>query len=151
MFLGGEMTGVRESAPGCAVSVEPEACPGVRRSPYFAVIASEASPDLPACSNGIDDDGDGLVDHPEDPGCPFLLAYPEDPPCDDGIDNDGDGLIDQADPSCLRIWPYWESTSCGLGAELALVLGLLGSKRPGRRGACRRARRAHDSRSRASA
>jgi hypothetical protein len=25
----------------------------------------------PACANGIDDDGDGLVDYPQDPGCAF--------------------------------------------------------------------------------
>lgn len=29
---------------------------------------------LPACANGLDDDGDGLVDYPADPGC----AYPND-------------------------------------------------------------------------
>ncbi|MDZ7785359.1 MAG: hypothetical protein U5K56_21195 [Halioglobus sp.] len=23
----------------------------------------------PACSNGVDDDGDGLTDFPDDPGC----------------------------------------------------------------------------------
>ncbi len=27
--------------------------------------------DVPSCSNGIDDDGDGLVDFPVDPGCAF--------------------------------------------------------------------------------
>lgn len=26
-------------------------------------------PDLPQCSDGIDNDGDGLIDWPEDPGC----------------------------------------------------------------------------------
>jgi hypothetical protein len=56
-----------------------------------------------ACDDGVDNDGDGLVDFPEDPGC----TSADDPdetdaslPCDDGIDNDGDGSIDTADPGC---------------------------------------------------
>jgi hypothetical protein len=51
----------------------------------------------PACADGVDDDGDGLVDHPDDPGCADLLDPFETSdalPCDDGIDNDGDGGID---------------------------------------------------------
>ena len=55
----------------------------------------------PVCSDGIDDDGDGLIDHPADPGC----RGPEDPSeefdCEDGRDNDGDGRTDYpADKSC---------------------------------------------------
>jgi hypothetical protein len=52
---------------------------------------------VPACDDGIDQDGDALVDYPDDPGC----DDPQDPfetsdalPCDDGIDNDGDGRVD---------------------------------------------------------
>jgi len=55
-----------------------------------------------ACSNGIDDDGDGLIDM-ADPGC----SSPSDnnefnvpTQCSNGIDDDGDGLIDMADPGC---------------------------------------------------
>ncbi|MEN9582987.1 MAG: hypothetical protein RL641_941 [Candidatus Parcubacteria bacterium] len=58
------------------------------------------------CSNGIDDDGDGFVDFPADPGC----ASTTDPneidvitvaQCSDGIDNDQDGFIDYpADLDC---------------------------------------------------
>ncbi len=60
------------------------------------------------CSNGVDDDGDGYADYPNDPGC----SGPEDNTetdnthvCDDGLDNDGDGKIDFAldgsgDPGC---------------------------------------------------
>ncbi|MFA9566512.1 MAG: hypothetical protein ACERLM_17755, partial [Acidimicrobiales bacterium] len=50
----------------------------------------------PACSNGIDDDGDGLVDL-DDPGCVDEADLDERDPllrCDDGADNDGDGRID---------------------------------------------------------
>ena len=49
-----------------------------------------------ACSNGTDDDGDGLVDL-EDPGCDAAADVDEHSPllaCDDGADNDGDGRSD---------------------------------------------------------
>ena len=84
--------------------------------------------DLPACSNGIDDDGDQLADYPDDPGCPFSYATIENPQCDDGVDNDANGLVDRDDPKCQNpSWPYWEQTpTCGLGAELALLMPLLG-------------------------
>jgi len=56
--------------------------------------------ELPLCSNGVDDDGDGAIDYPADPGCESALSDVEDPACDDGIDNDGDGAIDLADDRC---------------------------------------------------
>jgi hypothetical protein len=60
--------------------------------------------DRPDCSDGLDDDGDGLADHPDDPGC----ASPTDPSerspllvCDNELDDDGDGLRDAPqDPGC---------------------------------------------------
>ena len=57
-----------------------------------------------ACSDGLDNDGDGAVDE-DDPGC----AGPDDddefnapprPQCDDQVDNDEDGRIDLADSDC---------------------------------------------------
>ena len=57
-----------------------------------------------ACTDGVDNDGDGLVDL-EDPGC----DGPDDEDergslqtqaCSDGADNDDDGLIDLDDPGC---------------------------------------------------
>jgi hypothetical protein len=39
IFMGGELTGVREFAAGCDVSVDPDSCPFVRRSPYFAIVS----------------------------------------------------------------------------------------------------------------
>ena len=58
----------------------------------------------PACSDGIDNDGDGLVDYPNDPGCRSpndLTEFGGLTRCDDGIDNDGDGVIDfPADVQC---------------------------------------------------
>jgi len=62
-----------------------------------------AGPDPTPCANGIDDDGDGLIDA-ADPGCANAFDLDERSaalPCDDGIDDDGDGRIDwPADPEC---------------------------------------------------
>ena len=48
------------------------------------------------CGNGIDDDGDGLIDC-DAPEC-FGQYCPE--VCDDGWDNDGDSFVDCADTDC---------------------------------------------------
>jgi len=95
------------------------------------------------CDDGVDNDGDGLTDFPEDPGCaaPFDPADPfaeEDPACDDGLDNDGDGRIDfPDDPNCGSASDDREARpggSCGIGFELALVLlPLMGLRRLRRR------------------
>jgi uncharacterized protein YkwD len=63
-----------------------------------------------ACSNGKDDDGDGKVDYPADPGCSSTTdndeynAPPAPAPtyaCSNGRDDDGDGKVDYpADPGC---------------------------------------------------
>ncbi|HEM46823.1 MAG TPA: hypothetical protein ENO23_07235 [Alphaproteobacteria bacterium] len=53
-----------------------------------------------ACSNGIDDDGNGLVDA-LDPYCESPLDPREGPPpvpCTDGVDTDADGICDVAEP-----------------------------------------------------
>ena len=60
----------------------------------------------PPCSDSRDNDGDGLIDFPEDPGCANLESNAEDAPrkpqCSDNRDNDGDGLMDfPNDPGCL--------------------------------------------------
>src|SRR5262249_61877011 len=53
------------------------------------------------CLDGVDNDGDGLIDYPADPGCSGPNDDSEQPECSDGLDNDGDGLIDfPADPGC---------------------------------------------------
>jgi hypothetical protein len=58
----------------------------------------------PACNDGIEDDGDGLTDYPNDPGCASAGDLDERSPalvCDDGADNDGDTLVDfPADTGC---------------------------------------------------
>lgn len=93
------------------------------------------------CSDGIDDDGDGRIDYPSDPGCPNAANSTESPVCQDGLDNDGDGKFDfdggastnhgiayaQPDPNCTTASRNSERPpqGCGLGAELALAMGLL--------------------------
>ena len=60
-----------------------------------------------ACSDDIDNDVDGRIDYPDDPGCIDEADDDETdavaPPaaCADGADNDGDGKVDYpADPGC---------------------------------------------------
>ncbi len=55
------------------------------------------------CSDGIDNDGNSLIDYPDDPGCTSALDLYEDTiaACADGIDNDSDGSTDfPADIGC---------------------------------------------------
>ena len=47
-----------------------------------------------ACGDGIDNDGDGWIDYPVDPGCASVRSTSESPECDDDIDNDSDNKID---------------------------------------------------------
>ncbi|MCQ4165827.1 Ig domain-containing protein [Tahibacter harae] len=93
--------------------------------PAFAQPRTQAfSPPLsfPACSDGVDNDGDGLIDFPADPGC-YAANGPgttENPQCNDGADNDGDGLIDfPNDPQCPRAYSPIEDTvfACSDGID----------------------------------
>jgi large repetitive protein len=63
-----------------------------------------------ACNDGMDNNGDGKIDYPADPGCTNANDPVEDtvcpgsscPACADGVDNDGDSQIDfPADTGCL--------------------------------------------------
>lgn len=63
-----------------------------------------------ACEDGVDNDGDSLVDS-ADPGCSDENDTDEtdptgggggDPACRDGNDNDGDGKTDMDDPGCAN-------------------------------------------------
>jgi hypothetical protein len=60
------------------------------------------------CNNGIDDDGDKLIDT-ADPDC----QTPE--ICNDNIDNDGDALVDIADPDCQQYCFDFQWGSQGTG------------------------------------
>jgi len=63
---------------------------------------------LPACSNALDDDFDGLIDFGNDLGCDTANDDGERAPsgsnyvCDNGLDDDGDGVSDYpGDPECI--------------------------------------------------
>ena len=104
-----------------------------------------------ACSDGVDDDGDGFADL-DDPGCRDATRETESPECQDGVDNDGrpgvdfDGgasahggvAIDVPDPHCTTPYRRTETAPplCGFGAEVAFVLGglALARRRIARRG-----------------
>ena len=55
------------------------------------------------CNNGIDDDGDGLIDCTDD-DCQYPLNIERGCNCKDGDDNDGDGYIDISDPDCASFY-----------------------------------------------
>ena len=84
-----------------------------------------------ACSNGADDDGDGLADLDDD-GCDGAADVDERSPllaCDDGADNDGDGRSDfdpatladpsagAGDPGCLNPGSPRENPQCQDGID----------------------------------
>ncbi len=92
-------------APGATVSVAAFVfayLPGM--PPTFPPPPVEGPPGDPSCSDGTDNDGDGLVDG-NDPDCvppPAPVEGPAgDPSCSDGVDNDSDGLVDMSDPDCV--------------------------------------------------
>ena len=68
------------------------------------------------CSDGIDNDGNALVDYPDDPNCTdandneeFDNNPPAIPQCSDGLDNDSDTLIDFPDDlGCLDANDFYE-------------------------------------------
>jgi hypothetical protein len=70
----------------------------------------------PRCADGLDNDGDGRVDAPADPGCDDPADEAETAPalpCDDGVDNDGDGLVDHPDdPACADPLSPTEESAC---------------------------------------
>jgi hypothetical protein len=73
----------------------------------------------PECSDEAENDGDALVDHPNDPGCTSPEDLSETPDCNDGLDNDGDGLADfGADPGCRnRSETASEDPACNNGLD----------------------------------
>jgi hypothetical protein len=77
----------------------------------------------PACSNGLDDDGDGRGDFPQDLECASANDRYETADCADGIDNDGDGRIDFGpgptnDRGCpLDLGMFVEDPACNDGID----------------------------------
>jgi len=79
-------------------------------APSGLVYSNSFGPPPPQeiCNNGIDDDGDKLIDT-ADPDC----QTPE--VCNDNKDNDGDGLVDIADPDCQQYCFDFQWGSQGTG------------------------------------
>jgi Tol biopolymer transport system component len=83
----------------------------------------DGEPPIPAehCTDGIDNDGDGLVDCDDSEDCghdPACTEPPSDPEiCDDGIDNDGDGLTDCLDRLDCRQHPVCKTGGGGGGGK----------------------------------
>jgi outer membrane protein assembly factor BamB len=72
------------------------------------------------CQNGIDDDDDGAVDFPADPGCDDAAdAFERSPAyvCDNGLDDDGDGAVDADDPGCGMPEAALEDPQCDNGVD----------------------------------
>ena len=70
----------------------------------------------PECNDGVDNDRDGKIDYPDDPGCTDTEDDDETDPnmqCQDGIDNDGDGDADSAD-SCCSTYPDKKENFCDI-------------------------------------
>lgn len=87
---------------------------------YHAINNLEPECLASACGDGVDNDGDGLVDL-EDPACSESDDISEQSPdflCDDGLDNDGDGLIDfPEDPGCIHPAAGAEDPACDNGLD----------------------------------
>lgn len=61
----------------------------------------EDPPEPPVCKDGVDNDGDGVTDFPDDRGCTAASDTHERErsgfACDNGVDDDGDGATDYPD------------------------------------------------------
>lgn len=81
-----------------------------------------------ACSDGIDNDGDGNVDT-ADAGCGDSSGTTEQPGCDDGIDGDGDGLVDLDDPGCAGRADFYETPCASHLVDVAPpTIGAIGDR-----------------------
>lgn len=67
------------------------------------IVPGGAAGSVPECSDGLDNDGDGATDFPDDADCESASDLTEThiPECADGVDNDMDGTTD-----------FGEDTSC---------------------------------------
>jgi hypothetical protein len=103
--------------------LNPLSCPSLRVDiPTLlgrgALVSWDDVPGCDECYNGLDDDGDGLIDYPDDPECSGPEDYSEEPDCEDGLDNDADGLTDfPDDPGCYGASAPSEKTACDDGLD----------------------------------
>lgn len=80
-------------------------CDSNSRLYCFHASAPTDSDTAPACNDGVDNDGDGETDYPDDPGCEDAddsseLDQTGTYDCDDGVNNDYDSYVDLDDPGC---------------------------------------------------
>jgi hypothetical protein len=82
-------------------------------------VSMDRSPCASDCQDGIDNDGDGLVDRAADSGCATPDDLSERVECEDGFDNDGDGVTDYAggDAGCARAAASVEDPGCDDGRD----------------------------------
>lgn len=84
-----------------------------RNDSYFVNLAYDDTPFMLGyepptnfqCEDGVDNDGDGFIDYPDDPSCISSSDNTESPydyvACNNGLDDDFDGFTDYPDdPSC---------------------------------------------------
>ncbi|MFZ6010318.1 MAG: FG-GAP-like repeat-containing protein, partial [Bacteroidota bacterium] len=75
------------------------------------------SGNVEVCDDGIDNDGNGLIDC-NDPFCNFPVTVEKGCRCFDNIDNDGDGRVDKADSNCAT---YYGLSFVGEGSNCSIV------------------------------
>ncbi|MFO0690076.1 MAG: hypothetical protein U0900_15370 [Myxococcota bacterium] len=105
---------------------------GATQSSAIAAIESDLL--RPLCSDGIDNDKDGTIDAPGDPGCVDGSDMSERgalAQCDNGLDDDGDGTVDfPNDSGCLHPTNPIEAPEPGIASMLTIgALGLVGAAR----------------------
>ena len=87
----------------------------------YAMASTTWELSVAACADGLDNDGDGLADYPDDPGCTAAIDDSENEatlPCDDRLDGDGDGLVDYPrDPGCRDPIAPREDPQCSDGVD----------------------------------
>ncbi len=94
--------------------------------PADATVTFTVEPFVRACSDGFDNDQDGLADA-ADPGCTTAFDRdeadgPAPPQCANEVDDDGDGAIDwPADPGCRAAGDVDERPLCILNVPLHAV------------------------------
>jgi len=85
---------------------------------FLALNLNDPPLDPEICDDGIDNDGDGLIDCEDTQDCeqaPNCYVPPQPEICDDGIDNDGDGLVDCLDKKDCRQHPACKTGGGGGG------------------------------------
>ena len=95
----------------------------------FGVLLFAPSAWASGCDDGIDNDGDGLIDFPDDPGCADAASVVENPPCEPWIPSVRASLLARA--SWLRAVPDVRPvTPMGTGSRIARTTAASAPIRP---------------------